>query len=166
MSDLEIKIRRAESNDASEIRKIFEYSNVIHNTLQLPFPSTEIWAERLKNSDESTYELLAVANTVIVGDLCLKTFPDKPRRKHVGEFSIVVRDDWCGKGIGSALMRAMIDLADNWLNLLRLELYVYTDNEAAIHLYTKFGFTIEGTHSKSSYRNGQYSDTYSMVRFK
>lgn len=58
-----------------------------------------------------------------------------------------------------------MNLADNWLNLLRLELYVYADNAAAIHLYNKFGFEIEGTHRAHSLRNGVFIDTYSMARF-
>jgi len=48
----------------------------------------------------------------------------------------------------------MIDLADQWLNLSRLELEVYTDNDAAIHLYKKFGFVIEGTRHQFAYRDG------------
>ncbi len=39
-----------------------------------------------------------------------------------------------------------MDLADNWLNLQRLELTVYSDNAAAIALYRKFGFEQEGCH--------------------
>jgi predicted N-acetyltransferase YhbS len=48
------------------------------------------------------------------------------------------------RGVGSALMRAGLDLADNWLGLRRVELTVYTDNAPAIHLYEKFGFVGEG----------------------
>lgn len=63
----------------------------------------------------------------------------------VVQMSMSVRDDWQGKGVASALMPAMIDLADKWLNLSRPELEVYTSNEAATHLYKKFGFVTEGT---------------------
>ena len=56
----------------------------------------------------------------------------------------MVRDDWQGKGVGTAMMQAVIDLADRWLNLTRIELTVFTDNEPAIALYRKFGFEIEG----------------------
>ena len=45
---------------------------------------------------------------------------------------MAVRDDWQGRGVGTALMEAALDLADNWLNLTRIELEVYTDNAAAI----------------------------------
>jgi putative acetyltransferase len=43
---------------------------------------------------------------------------------------MAVRDDWQGKGVGTALMEAALDLADNWLNLTRIELRVYVDNAA------------------------------------
>jgi putative acetyltransferase len=50
--------------------------------------------------------------------------------RHVGSIGMAVRDDWQGKGVGTALMEAALDLADNWLNLTRIELRVYTDNAA------------------------------------
>jgi putative acetyltransferase len=77
---------------------------------------------------------------------------------------MAVRDDWQGKGVGTALMRAVLDLADNWLNLTRIALHVYVDNAPAIALYRKFGFEIEGTHRRFAFRNGEYVDSYSMAR--
>ncbi len=79
---------------------------------------------------------------------------------------MAVRDDWQGKGVGTALLQAAIDLADKWLNLTRLELEVFTDNEPAIRLYKKSGFTIEGTLVGFAYRDGQYVDTYMMARLR
>jgi putative acetyltransferase len=91
---------------------------------------------------------------------------DRPRRRHVGDMGMMVRDDWQGKGIGSALMAAMVDLADNWLNLVRIELTVYTDNAAAVGLYQKFGFAIEGTLRRYAFRDGEYVDAYTMARVR
>jgi putative acetyltransferase len=71
-----------------------------------------------------------------------------------------------GRGIGRALMAAVIDLADNWYNLRRLELEVYTDNDVAIRLYQRFGFIIEGTHRSYAYREGAFVDAYSMARLR
>jgi putative acetyltransferase len=76
----------------------------------------------------------------------------------------MVGDDWQGKGIGTALMRAAIELVGKWLNLTRLELTVFTDNERAIALYRKFGFEIEGTLRKYAFRDGQFADVYTMAR--
>jgi putative acetyltransferase len=79
---------------------------------------------------------------------------------------MAIHDDWQGKGVGSALMAAAIDLADNWLNLSRLELEEFTDNEPAIALYKKYGFIVEGTHKNFAYRNGQFVDVYAMARLR
>ena len=79
---------------------------------------------------------------------------------------MAVRDDWQGKGVGTALMEAVLDLAENWLNLTRIELSVYTDNAAGVALYKKFGFEIEGTHRSYAFRNGEYVDAYSMARMR
>ena len=48
--------------------------------------------------------------------------------------------------------------------LLRLELTVYTDNAAALRLYRKFGFDIEGTHRGFALRDGVFVDAYAMAR--
>ena len=63
-------------------------------------------------------------------------------------------------------MEAAIELADKWLNLVRLELTVYTDNEPAIKLYQKFGFKIEGTLERYAFQEGNYVNAYSMARIK
>ncbi|MBA2617412.1 MAG: GNAT family N-acetyltransferase, partial [Rubrobacter sp.] len=76
------------------------------------------------------------------------------------------RDDWQGRGVGTELMRAALDLAENWLNLTRIELDVYTDNKAGIALYEKFGFEREGTHRRYAFRDGEYVDAYSMARIR
>ena len=61
-------------------------------------------------------------------------------------------------------MSAICDYADNWAQILRLELGVFTDNLAAIALYKKFGFVIEGTHRGYALRHGQFADSYTMAR--
>ncbi len=159
-------VRRAEITDYDAVNQIFTGPKVIWGTLQLPFPSAESWKKRLSESPEGTFNLLACAGDEVVGQLGLFTFPNWPRRRHVGQIGMAVRDDWQGKGAGTALMQAVLDLADNWLNLKRLELEVYTDNEPAIRLYKKFGFVMEGTFLQFAYRNGEFVDVYTMARLK
>jgi L-phenylalanine/L-methionine N-acetyltransferase len=108
---------------------------------------------------------VACVDEEVVGHLGLETFT-QPRRRHVGEIGMAVRDDWHGKGVGTALMETALDLADNWLNLTRLELTVYADNAAGIALYEKVGFEIEGTHRRYAFRKGEYVDAYSMARIR
>jgi putative acetyltransferase len=82
----------------------------------------------------------------------------------VASIGMAVHDAHQGRGVGTALMKAALDLADNWLQFTRIELTVYTDNVAALALYKKFGFEIEGTHKQYAFRNGVYVDAYAMAR--
>ncbi|MNR49613.1 Spermidine N(1)-acetyltransferase [compost metagenome] len=73
---------------------------------------------------------------------------------------------WQGKGVGSKLLATALDIADNWMNLQRIELSVYADNEAAIALYRKFGFETEGLFRDYAVRDGVLVDTLSMARLR
>jgi putative acetyltransferase len=130
----------------------------------LPLQSVEGVRKRFfSETPEGLYHLVAWVDEEVVGHLGLETVT-RPRRRHVGEIGMAVRDDWQGKGVGSALMEAALDLADNWLNLTRVELSVYVDNAAGVALYKKFGFEIEGTHRRFAFRGGEFVDAYSMAR--
>lgn len=161
-----ITIRHAEPSDYEAIQRILASPKAIWGTLQLPYPSAEMWRKRLAEPREGLFSLVAcVEANELVGNLGLQTL-SRPRRRHVGLIGMSVRDDWQGKGVGTALMEAAIDMADNWLNLTRLELTVFVDNAPAIRLYEKCGFTIEGTMVDYAFRDGQYADTYTMARLR
>lgn len=166
MPTTQFTIRRAEPSDAEALHRIYSAPGVIRGTLQLPYPSVENWRKRLAEPPDGTFTLVICVGDDIVGNLGLYTFPNRARRRHVGQIGMAVRDDWQGKGAGSALMQAGIELADKWLNLSRLELEVFTDNAPAIHLYEKFGFIIEGTHPRFAFRDGEFVDVHAMARLK
>lgn len=63
-------------------------------------------------------------------------------------------------------MKAALDLADNWLNLGRLELDVFCDNEPGVRLYRKFGFETEGTLRRLAFRDGRFVDGFLMARLR
>jgi len=162
----QVIVRPAEPDDYKALHRIFSGPRAIAGTLQLPFPRAETWRERLSELPEGLYSLVACVEGEVVGSLGLETSPTRWRMRHVGSIGMAVRDDWQGKGVGTALMEAALDLADNWLNLTRIELRVYVDNSAAVALYKKFGFEIEGTHRRLAFRNGEYVDAYSMARIR
>lgn len=161
-----LQIRRAEPDDYLAIHEMFTSPDVYAGTMQLPYPSRELWRQRIGDTSEGRINLVAVVGDRVVGMLGLETFPNRPRRRHVGRIGISVHSEWQGKGVGKALMAAAVDMADNWLNLTRLELEVYSDNEAAIRLYERFGFTYEGTMRQHAFRDGEYVDSNMMGRLR
>lgn len=160
-----ITVRRAIPDDAEAIQRIFDMPRAVWGTLQIPFMSAEQRRKRMIENDGSIHSLVAVIDGEVIGQLTLHG-TTRPRRKHAAGFGMAVRDDWHGRGAGTALMEAMIDLADNWLNLRRLELEVFVDNEPAIRLYEKFGFVIEGRLVDYAFREGEYADGYVMGRIR
>jgi putative acetyltransferase len=157
-------VRHAEPSDAEALHGIFQSRSVVAGTVQLPFPKLSLWRERLGNPPEGVYQLVACVEDEVVGSLALVTFPDRPRMRHVGSIGMAVSEARQGQGVGTALMEAALDLAENWLNLSRIELKVYADNAAGIALYEKFGFEREGTHRRYAFRDGGFVDAYSMAR--
>ena len=161
-----ITIRRATAADAADVTAIYQGPAAIAGTFQLPYPAESTWTERLANPSTGTWLLAAEVDGRVVGMAGLHGNPEVVRRSHAAEIGIGVHDDWHGRGVGTALMEAILDLADNWLNLLRLELSVYADNDAARGLYERFGFAEEGRYRAYAYRNGVFVDAIAMARVR
>ena len=161
----EITIRAAEPGDVAAVHAILRCPRVVANTLQLPWRPLEYTASRLFGSAPDHHYLVAVVDGQVVGQLGLDIEPGA-RRRDVGKFGMAVHDDFQGQGVGSALMAAMLDLADNWLGLRRIELEVWADNVAAIRLYEKFGFESEGRGRQYARRAGELIDALYMARLR
>lgn len=159
-------IRRAEPEDFRDLQRIHEQPRAIWGTLQMPYPSAQTWRQRLEQAVGGHYTLVACARDSIVGSLGLSVQERSPRRAHVATIGMAVHDQWRGRGIGSALLKAAIELADRWLNLRRLELTAFVDNEAALRLYKKFGFEVEGLLRRYAYRDGAFVDAYTLARLR
>jgi len=162
---MEITIRTADPSDAEAILKCYTAPLAARNTLQIPYRGLESVREQLTKSGAGDHLLVAEIEGEVVGVIGLHT-SSRPRVNHKAEVGMMVRDDWKGKGVGAALMQAVIELADKWLNLTRIELTVFTDNESAIALYRKFGFEIEGTLRKYAFRDGEFVDAFAMARIR
>ena len=165
---MSISVRRAGLQDAAAFARIMGDPGVFPGLMQMPYTNEELWRARLaESSAPGKTDLLLVAEQdgSVVGSAGLHPAGNSQRRRHVLMLGISVVPQAQGQGVGSALMAALCDYADNWMGALRLELDVYTDNARALALYRKFGFVIEGTHRGYALRDGQYVDSYSMARF-
>jgi L-phenylalanine/L-methionine N-acetyltransferase len=162
-----LTIRRAGTRDAAAFARIMGDPAVYPGLMQLPYTDEDIWRGRLAENaapGKTDLPLAAELDGEVVGTSGLHPVGAQQRRRHVLMLGVSVLPHAQRRGVGSALMAAMCDYADRWTGALRIELTVYTDNHAAIALYRKFGFEIEGTHRGYALRDGQYVDAYSMAR--
>ncbi|SDT00799.1 GNAT family N-acetyltransferase [Pseudomonas granadensis] len=167
MSDQNPSIHLERSNEShlEGITALYNDPAVARQVLQMPFQSVEVWRQRLQADNPRALKLVALHQSVVVGSLGLEAYSPM-RRAHAGSFGMGVAVAWQGKGVGSKLLAAALDVADNWMNLHRVELTVYADNEAAIGVYRKFGFETEGLFRDYAVRDGQWVDTLSMARLR
>lgn len=159
----EVIVRLLENRDIPQVQALYAEPGAYGNTLQLPYQSTEQWEKKLAQGGLTS--LVAVREDEVLGQLSVEVFQN-PRRRHVATIGMGVKASERGTGVGSMLLKAAIDFCERWVDVSRIELEVYTDNAAAIALYRKFGFEIEGTCRRYAFRDGQYVDAHVMGRIK
>lgn len=158
----EITVRAAKHDDAVALTLLANLPGVRHGTARLPFTTQTAIEARLEVP--SVTVLVAEMDGAVVAQAFL--MQQGGRRSHVGYTGIYVHDDHTGRGIGTALIEALIDLADNWIGLRRIELEANIDNAGAIRLYERFGFEREGTKRGDILRDGTLVDCHMMARLK
>ena len=159
----ELEIRHSGNGDIDQIRRIYAEPANYAATLQLPYPSESLWEKRLRDPPEGSYSLIACRAEQVLGHLGLDVHRS-PRRKHAATLGLAVRTSAQRQGVGSALLGAAVEMAERWLAVRRIELDVYVDNVAAIALYRKFGFIVEGTLTCFAFRNGRFEDVHAMAK--
>lgn len=158
-------IRAVRIEDAPDLQELRTMEGVRENILGVVSETVAGVEAFIRSLAPDGHMLVAEENGRVVGCVGLH-IAGMPRVRHAGSLGIMVHTEYQGRGIGMALMKAMLDLADNWLMLKRVELSVFVDNERAVKLYEKLGFVIEGTKKYAAVRHGVYADEYLMARYR
>ena len=72
---MDITVRHTEPEDFEALRHIFNGPRATAGTLQLPFPSAEMWRKRLSEPQEGMFSLVACVDDEVVGEISLHTSP-------------------------------------------------------------------------------------------
>lgn len=159
-------VRSMTEYDHAAIHEILTSDSVVEGTMRVPHAGLHTTIERL-TPRPGTHHLVADVDGRAVGFGELITFPGEPRHRHVGEVNLIAtHPEWGRRGVGRALLNAVIALADDWLNIERLGLVVFVDNAHAIELYRRLGFEIEGTMRAYGFKRGQFVDAHVMARLR
>lgn len=160
----DVTIRGIRPDDAEALTKVLNMPGVRHGTLRQPFQSVTQTRSHIEALTPADIVIVAEWRGHFLGNAGLHA--QRGRRRHAASLGLGIHDDFTGKGIGSMFLHTLLDAADNWHDLKRIELNVFTDNTSAIHLYEKFGFEKEGTMRNYAFRNGVYADCYLMARLR
>ena len=160
---MEYIITRALPEDAEELLALLkqvgeESDNLSFGPEGLPFTVEEEQAflAQLQTSATSAF-FVAKKEGKIVGNASF-TGLTGPRLNHRGELGMsVLKSEW-GKGVGSALVEAVIHFAKNTARAEILSLEVRSDNVRAIRLYEKYGFERIGQFKGFFKVNGEFVD--------
>lgn len=159
----EVTLRPVRAGDGPAMAAMMGEPAVVWGTMQTPHQRPERWGDRAKENDPTQTVFLAaevdgalVANGALMLERTL-------RRRHAASVGMAVSTAWRGRGVGRALLEALLRAADDRA-LARVELTVYPDNEPAVRLYESLGFEHEGRHRLAAFRDGIYVDQLAMAR--
>jgi L-amino acid N-acyltransferase YncA len=149
-------IRSASPADAREMAELFA-AVAEERTWIATKPPVDIEERAAQFAGTTDGSIVAVAGGQLVGILHVEV-----SRHGFGEIGMLVRRDWRGHGIGSALLRESISRARGQ-GLHKLCLEVFAHNTAGIALYRGCGFAEEGRRVRQYRRaNGELWDSIVM----
>lgn len=160
-----IVLERFTETHAEAVAALYNVPAVTRQVLQMPFQSVDLWRKRAASDNERRVSLVAIQAGAVVAQGSLEQF-SRIRQSHCGEVGMAVALEWQGQGIGRQLLTGLLEVADNWMKLRRVELSVYADNQTAIALYRKLGFEDEGLLRDYAIRDGQFTDALIMARLR
>ena len=157
--------------NSSDLPKLYEWKNdfdlcclIKAHPLPVTYEDIERWF--LNNYSDKNQVLLGIYfnETNTIKGIVRLMFIDWISA--VAEFGIFIGDkNSRGDGIGTEVMRQLIDYAFLSLNLRKVFLKVITENLAAIKLYKSVGFNEEGVLKKHYWSGGKYVDVLIMSLF-
>ena len=140
-----------------------ESDNLLHgeNEFNVPIEGVKRKLAMSKDSQNSIV-LIALENEQIIARAELEGYYPA-RIRHRAKFSISVRKEYWNQGIGTEMLKRIIEQAKK-MKISVIELEVISDNVRGIHLYHKTGFVDIGIYKKFFYVNGMFKDAVLMQK--
>lgn len=168
MARMEIEFQEAQACHAevflSFMEQVAQETDFIvldESGLQVGLEDMELILQEFEASPQKLC-LLACSGSEVIGAVTVQSSSQYPV-SHIGSVFIAIKKDYWGHGLGTLLLEEVLHWAREMEVLHRLELTVQIRNQAAVHLYQKMGFRIEGTQRHGARTNeGEWLDLYYM----
>ena len=160
----DLMVRNATADDAAAIATIYNQGIIDRiATLETEERTPEERVAWLAARGPRHPVLVAERDRVVVGWGSLNPFNPRKAYDYVADFSVYVERAWRGKGVGSALLRALIARAEQ-LGYHKMVLSAFPWNALGMALYQKYGFRTVGIYKEQGLLDGQWVDTIIMEK--
>lgn len=151
---LELMIEEMRPEDWESVSRIYkEGIETGNSTFEQKVPSYEDWT----SSHLQGFSLVARRGGSVLGWVALSPVSGRCVYRGVAEVSLYVGEKYRGVGVGSALMKALIELSES-KGIWTLQGGTFPENKASLSLQKKHGFREVGTRERLGNMNGRWRD--------
>ncbi|OYQ72936.1 spermidine N1-acetyltransferase [Wohlfahrtiimonas sp. G9077] len=162
-----LRIRPLEKEDLRFIHHLDNNASIMRYWFEEPYESflelSDLYDKHIHDKSERRFILQLADEESRIGLVELVEIDYTHRR---AEFQIIIAPGHQGQGYARHATKLAMDYAFFTLNLYKLYLVVDEANEKAIHIYSKLGFSIEGTLRHEFFSAGAYRNAIRMCIFQ
>jgi diamine N-acetyltransferase len=158
-----LRLRAIERSDIPTFVRWLNDPEVIkHLLLYLPISQVqeERWFEAQLEDQNRRILGIETLDGKLIGNIALEDINWKDRNAELG--IVIGEKEYWGTGYGTEAIITLLDFAFSQMNLHRVYLRVFEDNQRALHCYEKCGFKPEGRLREAHFGDGKYSDELVM----
>ncbi len=154
------RIRSLSPEDWPRVRAIYEEGLATgHSTLETVAPEWPAWDA----GHIATPRLVATIEEVVTGWAALSPVSARAAYRGVAEVSVYVAADARSRGVGRALLEALIP-ASEAAGFWTLQAVILAENGASIALHQRAGFRLVGRRERLGERHGVWRDSVLLER--
>ena len=121
----------------------------------------DAWFSNLLTRDDKRMLIIETKEGRPIGTIGMDHIDFKNQRAEFGNL-LIGESEYLGKNLATDGTLALLKFAFQEMNLNRVYLEVYADNDRARRLYDKCGFKVEGVLRQAYYHQGRFQDTVLM----
>lgn len=163
-----MRIREFDGARRGEVEAVAAiYAHYVANgtaSFELEPPDAEEMARRFRVLREGGYPVLVAEGEggEVLGYAYCRAYHERAAYRHTVEDSVYVRADAVGRGVGRALLEALIGAAARRGFLQMVAAIGDSDNSASVGLHRACGFVLVGTAEKVGFKFGRFLDVVYM----
>jgi phosphinothricin acetyltransferase len=161
-----VTVRDAHADDLAEVQRIYAHhvENGLASFEEDPPSVQEMASRRAAVLAHGLPYLVATISDRVVGYCYAAPYRPRPAYRYTIEDSVYVASDMAGRGIGSALLRELIDRCEqgSWRQMLAV--IGNSENAGSIGLHASVGFQTVGTFRSVGFKFGRWVDSVLMQR--